>query len=85
MTLAELGVMYNPFIKPLFDEFSDCNTRWEAGRKVPGSSRSDIVLPLGGWRGEYGICEERFGELFGEFYSLAAKGEAVDGETGAYR
>lgn len=66
MTLAELGVMYNPFIKPLFDEFSDCNTRWEAERKVPGSSRSDIVLPLAGWRGEYGICEERFNELFGE-------------------
>lgn len=67
MALAELGVMQNPFIKPLFDEFTDCNTRYEIDREVPGSSRSDIVLPLSGWRGKYGICEERFCELFGAF------------------
>ncbi|MDE7297510.1 MAG: hypothetical protein K2N94_01615 [Lachnospiraceae bacterium] len=65
MALAELGVMPNPLIKPLFDGFTDCNTRYDIGRKVPGSSRSDIVLPLSGWRGKYGICEERFRELFG--------------------
>ncbi|MBD5531348.1 MAG: hypothetical protein HDQ98_03970 [Lachnospiraceae bacterium] len=68
MTLAELGVMYNPFIKPLFDGFTNFNTRCEIGRKVPGSSRSDIILPLSGWRGKYGVCEERFEELFGSFY-----------------
>ena len=68
MTLAELGVMYNPFIKPMFDGFTDFNTRCEIESKVPGSSRSDIILPLGGWRGKYGICEERFEELFGSFY-----------------
>lgn len=69
MTLAELGVMYNPFIQPLFDGFTDFNTLCEIGRKVPGSSRSDIVLPLSGWRGKYGICEERFHELFDSFYA----------------
>lgn len=68
MTLAELGVMYNPFIKPLFDGFTNFNTRCEIGRKVPGGSRSDIILPLSGWRGKYGVCEERFEELFGSFY-----------------
>lgn len=65
MTLAELGVMYNPYIKPMFDEFTGHKALWEASRKVPGSGRSDIVLPLAGWRGQYGICEERFMELFG--------------------
>ncbi|MDE7415973.1 MAG: hypothetical protein K2N44_06635 [Lachnospiraceae bacterium] len=67
MTLAELGVMPNPYIKPLFDEFTDFGTLCEAGRKVPGSNRSDIVLPLGGWRGKYRICEERFRQLFEPF------------------
>lgn len=67
MALAELGVMYNPVIKPLFDGFTKHDIRCGLGRKLPGSSRSDIVLPLGGWRGKYGICEERFCELFGEF------------------
>lgn len=63
--LAELGVMPNPYIPPLFDQFTDFMTRCEIGRKVPGSSRSDVVLPLAGWHGENGICEERFSELFG--------------------
>lgn len=67
MALADLGVMPNPYIKPLFDEFTDFGTLCEAGRKVPGSSRSDIILPLAGWRGKYGICEERFQELFEPF------------------
>ncbi len=69
ITLAELGVLYNPYIKPLFDEFTDFDTLCAISRKVPGSSRSDIVLPFSGWRGEYGICEERFQELFGSFYA----------------
>lgn len=67
MALAELGVMYNPYIKPLYDEFTEFDVRCEVGRRVPGGSRSDIVLPLSGWRGRYGICEERFQELFGRF------------------
>lgn len=64
IALAELGVMPNPYIPPLFDKFTDFTTRCDIGRKIPGSSRSDIVLPLAGWRGENGICEERFYELF---------------------
>lgn len=68
MALAELGVLYNPWVKPLFDGFTDENTRWDMGRKLPGGSRSDIILPLGGWRGKYGVYEKRFCELFGEFY-----------------
>ena len=67
MTLAELGVMPNRFIKPLYDGFTEFNKMCEIDRKVPGSARSDIVLPLSGWRGECGICEERFSEIFGEF------------------
>ena len=69
MALAELGVMPNPFVKPLLDEFTDLTTLCEIGRKVPGGSRSDIILPLSGWRGQYGICEERFSKLFGVFYA----------------
>lgn len=65
ITLAELGVMPNPYIPPLFDQFTDSITLHEIGRKVPGSPRSDVVLPLSGWRGENGICEERFYEVFG--------------------
>lgn len=34
-------------------------------KKIHGSPRSDIVLPLSAWRGENGICEKRFEELFG--------------------
>lgn len=68
MALAELGVMYNPVIKPLYDGFTGHDARCGLGHRLPGGSRSDIVLPLGGWRGKYGICEERFCELFGEFY-----------------
>lgn len=63
ITLAELGIMPNPYIPPLFDKFTDFNTRCETGRKIPGGSRSDVVLPLSGWHGENGICEERFHEM----------------------
>lgn len=64
IAVAELGVMPNPYISPLFDTFTDFITRCHISRKVPGSSRSDVVLPLSGWRGENGICEKRFYELF---------------------
>jgi hypothetical protein len=59
--------MPNRYIKPLFEGFTDLKTRHAI--KTPGSPRSDIVLPLSGWRGEYKINEERFRELFGSFYS----------------
>lgn len=65
MTLAELGVMPNQYIPPLFDEFTDSKTYYKVNKKIHGSPRSDIVLPLNAWRGENGICEKRFEELFG--------------------
>lgn len=65
MTLAELGVMPNQYIPPLFDEFTDSKTYYKVNKKIHGSPRSDIVLPLSAWRGENGICEKRFEELFG--------------------
>lgn len=54
ISLAELGVIPNPFIPPLFDKFTDFMTQCDIGRKIPGSSRSDVVLPLAGWHGENG-------------------------------
>lgn len=71
MALAELGVMPNSYIPPLFDKFTDSVTQYEIGSKVPGSPRTDIVLPLSGWRGENGICEKRFYEIFGARYECA--------------
>lgn len=68
MALAELGVMPNYLIKPMYDGFRDTQSYNKACQEAPGSHRSDIILPLGGWRGEYGICEERFHEIFGYFY-----------------
>jgi len=68
MALAELGIMPNRFIKPLYDEFTTFDTRCEVSRNAISNPRSDIILPLSGWRGEYGICEERFNKVFGEFY-----------------
>lgn len=64
IALAELGVMPNPYIPPLFDRFTDFITQCDISRKIPGSSRSDVVLPLAGWHGDNGICEKRFYELF---------------------
>ncbi|CAD6366883.1 hypothetical protein [Shewanella putrefaciens] len=63
MVLAELGVMPNPYVKPLYDDFTHfadiCSV------KYPGSTRSDIILPLAGWRGEKSINETRLQALFG--------------------
>lgn len=73
IALAELGVMPNPYIPPLFDKFTDFITQCEIGRKIPGSPRSDVGLPLSGWHGENGICEERFYELF-ESTAIRRKG-----------
>jgi len=67
IALSELGVMPNRFVKPLYDGFTDFETQCEISRKAPGNPRSDVVLPLSGWRGEYGICKERLNEVFGAF------------------
>ena len=65
MTLAELGVMPNDYIKPLYDGF----TPFQEGNEISlkGNLRSDVILPLAGWRGDCPINEERLRELFGRY------------------
>lgn len=63
--LAELGIMPNPYLPPSLDRAILVAERHEAGRQVPGGSRSDIVLPLAGWRGEIGIDQDRVKTLLG--------------------
>lgn len=65
ITLAELGILPNPYIKPLYDGFLSFEQKCLIGHKVPGSARSDIVLPLSGWRGDNPINEDRLYDLFG--------------------
>lgn len=70
ITLAELGVMPNPYIKPLYDGFTPFTERREISKRVPGSLRSDIELPLSGWRGDDPIDEERLKMLFGKYLHM---------------
>lgn len=65
-TLAECGILPNPFLTPFWDNFYTCTESWEAHDKLKGSSRSDIILPLAGWRGRFGVNWERYREIFGE-------------------
>lgn len=68
ITLAELGVMPNSYIPPLFDKFTDASTLQKIDGKIPGSPRSDVPLPLSGWHGKNGICNKRLSELFEVYY-----------------
>ncbi|GCF90415.1 hypothetical protein [Shewanella sp. M-Br] len=63
MVLAELGIMPNPYVKPLYDGFTHFTDICSV--KYPGSTRSDIMLPLAGWRGENSINETRLQALLG--------------------
>lgn len=63
MVLAELGIMPNPYVKPLYDGFTHFTDICSV--KYPGSTRSDIMLPLAGWRGENNINETRLQALLG--------------------
>ena len=65
ITLAECGVLPNDLIEPAFDKQVNLKERLEAGKKVKGSPRSDIVLPLAGWRGKLGVNFERAKDIFG--------------------
>ena len=67
IALAELGVMPNRYIKPLYDGFTPFMEQCRIGDKVPGSARSEVHLPLSGWRGDNPINEERLEELFGKY------------------
>lgn len=49
--LAELGVLPNPALAPSYDRFVSQAERHLASRRLRGSPRSDITLPLAAWRG----------------------------------
>ena len=63
--LAECGVMPNPHVTPSLDRHVPRAELHRASTNVKGSPRSDIVLPLAGWRGGLGIDRFRLTELFG--------------------
>lgn len=63
-TLAECGILPNKFINPKYIEFTSRRELWEASKKLTTSHRSDIILPLGGWRGENGVDIVRYEEIF---------------------
>ena len=55
--LAELGVLPSPALPPMWDRFVSTTERHAAARALRGAPRSDITLPLAGWRG--GVDEQR--------------------------
>ena len=55
--LAECGVLPSPALQPMWDRFIPNAERHAAARTVRGAPRSDITLPLAGWRG--GLDEQR--------------------------
>ena len=65
--LAELGIMPNSYVKPLYDGFTPFAERCEINGKAAKNFRPDIILPLLGWNGSNPINEERLNELFGVF------------------
>ncbi|WP_332002886.1 hypothetical protein [Chitinophaga sp.] len=64
-TLAECGILPNTFIKPKYEAFTIQTDLWKASENLTTSFRSDIILPLGGWKGENGVDRERYAEIFG--------------------
>jgi hypothetical protein len=63
--LAEAGVMPNPRISPMLDRHVPRAEWLEAHKGLRGAPRGDIVLPLAGWRGEFGVDHRRVFDLFG--------------------
>ncbi|MFB7917383.1 hypothetical protein [Streptomyces sp. NPDC056061] len=59
--LAETGVLPAPSPPPMWDRFVPTAERHAAGRMLRGAPRSDITLPLAGWRG--GLDERRAARL----------------------
>lgn len=66
MALAECGILPNDFIKPIYEGFSTRKEIWSASENLKTSSRSDIILPLGGWKGKNGVNFERYEEIFSQ-------------------
>ena len=63
-TLAECGILPNKFIQPKYEEFTSEKDLWKASEKLTTSFRSDIILPLGGWKGENSVDIKRYKEIF---------------------
>ena len=67
LALAELGVMPNDYLKPLYDGFTSFKECCEIKTPFKGSARSDVTPPLAYWRGDRPIDEERLKLLFGRY------------------
>ena len=65
-TLAECGILPNKYISPKYEAFTTEKDLWKASERLPTSDRSDIVLPLAGWKGEDGVDFKRYDEIFQE-------------------
>lgn len=63
-TLAECGILPNDYFEPAYDKFSTQQELWETSKKIKGSSRSDVILPLAGWRGINKVNFKRYKEIF---------------------
>lgn len=63
-TLAECGILPNDLVPPIYEGPRTERQYWDAHRRLKGGSRSDIVLPLAGWRGRMGVDMDRYREIF---------------------
>ncbi len=63
-TLAECGILPNDRIKPKHEGFTNYSDFLKINSDFLKNSRSDIVLPLAGWKGENRINNKRVKELF---------------------
>jgi len=63
-TLAECGILPNDYFEPAYDKFSTQKELWEISKKIKGSSRSDVILPLAGWRGINKVNFKKYKEIF---------------------
>jgi len=64
-TLAECGILPNSFVKPKYEAFTSQKELWKASESLTTSHRSDIILPLGGWKGKNRVDFKRYAEIFG--------------------
>lgn len=64
LALGELGIMPSAVLGPSADGFIPWEVRLHASSKAGGSPRSDVVVPLSGWRGELGIDWARVDTLY---------------------
>jgi hypothetical protein len=63
-TLAACGILPNDYFEPAYDKFSTQKELWEISKKMKGSSRSDVILPLAGWRGVNKVNLKKYKEIF---------------------